>query len=430
MLAWCVLSLFLVIVVLLTTTQLRDAKALAFDGGRYVAMVERDRAAPVTEELVLRARSAGSLSLLNDAERLALLTHLPPFCWRVLTPFLASLLPFPPLVGMKVLAFLAGWLTLSLLGALLRRCGLSTRATVCGLLLYGGSFWALKSGFFRPSYIDFMTQPFIVGSLLALSCGRYWMLPPIIALGVLQKESLLYLVPIALLQRGSSRGWKDRSFAVYAAVLVVLPVGARLSVIWLIDPVAPYAHLSTLATYLRHFERQVFDPAFWPRLAMAAMSALGVMLPAVLVRPRSCGRELRRQPHMLLLLLLGLAMLWGGADKSRIFLYVLPVVALLVARLMEPALHRPSPVAWVWLSATFLAHFAIGHLQLELFPSAFKPAFAPVHAPLEAVLPHLAGTLLLLLGWTLLTLLCERLGCRPLLHGRPVAGDGQPSRAT
>src|SRR5512139_295474 len=75
-----------------------------------------------------------------DAEQLR---QTAPYCWRVLTPFLVSLLPLSPLDGFRLVAFLSVAATLTLLFQAARDLGLSRSAAIVGVLLYTGIHWTV-----------------------------------------------------------------------------------------------------------------------------------------------------------------------------------------------------------------------------------------------------------------------------------------------
>ena len=113
------LPLLLLTIAAVSTPVVERAKGFDSDGKRYAAM-----AAP---------------GLFKERYRVAA-----PWCWRVMTPFLASHLPFETLTSFRVLAFLSSWLSLVLVFALLRRSGFSEGLSALGVVFYAGVFWSVK----------------------------------------------------------------------------------------------------------------------------------------------------------------------------------------------------------------------------------------------------------------------------------------------
>ena len=115
--------------------------------------------------------------------------HEAPFGWRVLTPWLATLLPGSLLFRFRTLGLLSNWATLVLVYEMLRSLRRSILASIIGLLLYAGVFWTLKFSWYSPFYIDAQTQFFLaLVTFLAVRGAFPWILA-ILAVAALQKES-------------------------------------------------------------------------------------------------------------------------------------------------------------------------------------------------------------------------------------------------
>ncbi|RME00448.1 MAG: hypothetical protein D6812_09760, partial [Deltaproteobacteria bacterium] len=105
----------------------------------------------------------------------AYVRRMAPWCYRIVSPAIASLLPFDPLTNFRVMAFLANFSSLLLLFRILRRLAFSRFLSVVGLLFYAGSFWTLKFSFYSPAYIDDETQFFLL-LLIDATLSRRWRL--------------------------------------------------------------------------------------------------------------------------------------------------------------------------------------------------------------------------------------------------------------
>lgn len=338
-----------------------------------------------------------------------------PWCWRPLTPLLASLLPFSTIMDFKVLAFFSNWLSLILIYEILRRSNLSSVVAAIGVLFYAGIFWTVKFSFYSPCYVDAETQVFLLAVMLLMILRRHWALPLLIGVGALQKESLVLLAPIAFLDYARLHRGPRWSALLYLIALVILGIaglaGARLAV----DPVNQY---SSLGTFLANVGRAA-QIGFWPRLLLAAFSGLGMLPLVVCSRAGYSYRFLRESPQWLGMILVGILLLFGGVDKARLFLYVLPVVVLTASRIFEDYLRRPSRLVWAWMGSTLLLHLYIGH---QLTPMTTYKEYlnwmVPTHAP-GSLWPGFARLGLAAFIWLGATLamvsanaLAERQSCR------------------
>jgi len=124
-----VFFLFLLMLILswLTTPLIKSHDGLDSDGVFYAAMARR---ANIPDDTTLIYA---------------------PWCWRVLTPYLSSKLPFDIVGDFKALAFVSNLISLMLLYGLLRRVNRSPKAALLGVLLYAGVFWTVKFSFYSPT---------------------------------------------------------------------------------------------------------------------------------------------------------------------------------------------------------------------------------------------------------------------------------------
>jgi len=304
-----------------------------------------------------------------------------PWCHRVLTPTLAralsAALGIDTLNAFRVLAFASSWLALAFLYALLQRGGVSQRFALLGLVWYAGLFWALKFAFFAPAYIDYQTQAFLLGSLLLIAYQRWWALPFVLAVGVLQKESLLFVAVVALVARGvDAQAWRRSPFLVWAAVLIVLPALALAAVRVAVPAGNVYsAPAAVVGALLR-----LLEPDVWPRLLLAVSSGLGMLPLLCLAAPRRALALLRSEPMWLALAVTGLLLLLGGADKSRLFLYAAPALVWTVSRLTQREVAGAAAV-WLPLAVALGAHVYLGNL---LEPIGSFEEYLDRHVPMHA----------------------------------------------
>gem|GEM_PF-3299710 len=306
------------------------------------------------------------------------LAHTEPWCWRVVTPLLASLLPFHIIGSFTIIAFVSDWIALSLLFCLMRRCGLSEIGSVLGVLLYAGIFWTVKFSFFSPCYVEHQTQMLLVLGLYLIVRRAYWTLPILLAVAVLQKESLLALAPIAIAHywisqtRIDGRGWAWMIVLVAAPAVVLAIVRSQIASI---NP----GWSRSAATY--SLTEQIFDPTFWPRFFLSFYSGLGLLPLILIVRCRPALRYLRENPHWIVALLVGAAALFAGGDKSRLFLLAAPVVCLVAAQTLEPLLTSRNFASLSWVAIAILLHLYLGSLFSPMGSFYdFTDRFVPIHS--------------------------------------------------
>jgi hypothetical protein len=301
-----------------------------------------------------------------------------PWCYRVLTPYLASQLPWHGLDSFRVLAFTSDIGGLLLFAATLRQLGFSRRLATIGVLFYGGVFWTLKFSFYSPAYIDYQTQLLLLLIVFLTLRGRFWTLVPVFALAVLQKESLAAFVMFSIvvrLRRASAREWP--AVVAFASALPAVALGT-LSVV---RHGSALRDASVTATVLAELQR-LRDPAFWPVLLQALFSGLGLIPVLLLLHYGVWIRWLRRHWEWAIYAAVSLVLLFGGGDKARLFLYFLPIgVILLVCELgsLEQACTRGSFLACTAL--LLVAHFWIGNYLTPIGPfGTYLARMVPEHS--------------------------------------------------
>jgi hypothetical protein len=317
-----------------------------------------------------------------------------PWCWRVLTPFLASLLPFDLLGNFKVLAFVTNWLSLLLLYGLLRRLDRPPKVALLGVMLYAGVFWTVKFSFYSPTYIDVQTQTFLLAVLYLMVSRLYWPLPLLLTLGVLQKESLLLLAPVVYVHRGRQEGWFRGKPLLLLITLLLLPLGA----LWWVRSAIPAGNLySPLNAYLGNLTEQTTSMRFWPRFVLEIFSGLGILPVLLLYRAKEAGNFLHSHPEWAMQMVIGTLLLFGGEDKGRLFLFMLPALIVTATFLLEPLLSDPTWSVRLWLGVTLVLHFYLGH---HLTPMGTVAQYHERLVPLHSYSPLSASLLYYLPGLT------------------------------
>lgn len=323
------------------------------------------------------------------------LTHVAPWCWRVLTPFQVSLWPGGPaplpstLGNFEALAFASNWLALALLYALLLRVGASPAGRVFGVLAYAGIHWTVKFSFRAPAYVDFQMQLLVIALLLCVVARRYWLVPALFALAALQKETALLLLPAVAWHRMRRRSERTPENAAWLATAIALPLIALVAVR---SAIAPVNEFSAATAVGRMLGDQLLDPGFWPRFGIATFSGLG-LLPLLLARrPRATARFLRDEPLWAAVVACFALALAGGVDKARLFLPMTPALVVITVGVWRDVLDdlQRSRRALAWAGLTLLLHAYLGHhFEPMGAPGAALARLAPIHADGSLVEPWL-----------------------------------------
>lgn len=120
--------------------------------------------------------------------------HIAPFCWRIINPLIAYILPFNILVNFFVISFLSLWATALLIYYLLKQLDFSFSLSFCGMFLYLTLGWATKQNlhnFWLTDGLAFFV--FTLGILLIYKRNTIGFLL-LVTIGVLVKEFILLLL--------------------------------------------------------------------------------------------------------------------------------------------------------------------------------------------------------------------------------------------
>ena len=132
-----------------------------------------------------------------------------PFCWRIGTPILAHLLPFTPETSFSVISFLSLWLAGIAFYAIARRLSFPYWAALSGALLYYTQGWFVRADLYNIWKPD---PAAVCVSLFAVLCilrRNNWAYALMLAVGVLFKESVLFVAPLYY-SLNTDRPWNPR----------------------------------------------------------------------------------------------------------------------------------------------------------------------------------------------------------------------------
>ena len=324
--------------------------------------------------------------------------HIAPYNWRVLGPALVWAMPFSTQAGFQVVSLLGVWGTGVAVWVLLRRLGFEQAMAVAGLLVYFALGYATKWTLF-----DFwLTDPLAfllatVAVLLALS-GRDGAFAVCLAAGVLAKESVIFVAPLAYTLR-ARRAW-DPALAL-RSIGAALPAVAVLIAIHLGIPQrnADPAYVAGLPRVIR--DNTIRDYTYgsvlhhtvakrlhhWPETLVRTVSAFGLVAPVLavtgLVRsPRARSFALRMLPFLVLVYV---QLLFAYNTERLLVLGLIAVVPLATWGLRELQVWRGAgPNAYLAFAATLFAVQLVGMHEWQpnpLIQVAILASFVPFLGP-------------------------------------------------
>jgi hypothetical protein len=122
--------------------------------------------------------------------------HIAPFGWRPLAPSIARLLPVDLQVGFYSITFISLWLTAVAVYFLARVLGFSQPLATIGMLMFLSMGWATKFNLYDFWLTDPLAFLFITTATIFIITGRDVTLAFLLAVGVLAKESVFFVVPL------------------------------------------------------------------------------------------------------------------------------------------------------------------------------------------------------------------------------------------
>lgn len=297
----------------------------------------------------------------SDAVNPFFLNH-PPYCWRVLSPLLASLLPFSPLESLEVVHVTATLLTLLLVVAVLRELRFSTRTVIAGTLLYGTLFFGAQSAFYTPAMIDPLSHFFVWLTIFLTARKLYTTVLGVIFVGAFQREAILLLSPILYLMKAERESDYQKNLLYLAALIVSALIPSALMQL-LVPTSIPYHPEAVLRlTFLKQFG----DLDFYPRFIIAFFSGLGVLPLLLLSFPKATLKIFRKHPSLPAFVIVGVVQLLGGTDKGRLFMAMVPGLVLTSAFLMEEK-SRADSLFFSWIFTVVSVQFVLNASGVTFF---------------------------------------------------------------
>ncbi|MGB8656369.1 MAG: hypothetical protein WCE90_01120 [Candidatus Zixiibacteriota bacterium] len=139
-----------------------------------------------------------------------------PFKFRILVPFLASLLPFSPIDSLRFISYISLFFCYIFILLTCAKLGLSTNHSAIGLLAVWASTWHLYN-YHNPFLTDTFGLLMLCVMIFALFNDSFFVFLTAAVLGVLARESTIFLVPVWLVKKE----WK-RSILLMAMTIIAL----------------------------------------------------------------------------------------------------------------------------------------------------------------------------------------------------------------
>lgn len=282
-----------------------------------------------------------------------------PFCYRLLTPSLASLLDGGVVWRFRVINAIAWWAALLAFHVLIRQCGLSRTAAYIGCAMLATCAWGPIAGLYNPCYVDPLMYFFIFAGLILLHRRSMWLVM-LLPIAMLQREQVLivWACSLSLAAVGDIRSISRRA-AIHHALVLFACMLVYASLRWWIEPVfstaaAPWAVAASVIKWL--FE----DAGYAVKSVLAIIYALGLPSIAALCLP-DARAWMREQRWPLAYVVVAGLCIFGGSDKARLVFIATPV---LIIAMLYGWSHLPDFARRPSLAATTL----LLHVYYQLPP--------------------------------------------------------------
>jgi len=153
--------------------------------------------------------------------------HIAPFCWRILNPLLAKLLPLNIQNSFLVLTFVQLWLSAIITYFLFKVLHFSKALSFTGLLFFLSLGWAVRINFFNFWLTDSLGFLFIVMAIWSIVVRKDVLFVVLLAVGVTARESVIFVAPLYYTLRANKvvdvrLFWRSLLFSAPAALVLLL----------------------------------------------------------------------------------------------------------------------------------------------------------------------------------------------------------------
>lgn len=342
--------------------------------------------------------------------------ELSPWNQRILIPWLVSKLAMEARTGFLLVNQVSNLLVLLLLFFILRHYIDNNLIIFFTLLIYGSVFWTIQFSLFSPFYIDSATMVFTCLIILLTLKRQTFLLIPTMVISSLAKESLpllilfpayyLFLKNLPFREIALKKLLKPALFIVTAAFIVL---ALRKALNLQTDPLGLLMPGWQIISFFKNIDAPLV-------LMQAIFSGTGVLLLITLLNLRFSTKWMKTNPEWLVYFILSVYLLFGGHDKARLFLTLLPLLAVLFAKILAQVEELNSQNKFLaFLNVLFFANVIFGGLLFGLEDTeTYLAKMVPEHSS-GAYLPYL----LLNIGVLLAILLYIWLSKTRLAPGNP-----------
>jgi hypothetical protein len=276
-------------------------EGLGYDAKFYVAMIEgQDRAVPG------------------------------PFKFRLLIPFLASVLPFSPALSLLIISYLSLFGMYLLIVRACETLDLSLGDTTFGLLAIWGATWHLYH-YYNPYMTDAFALFALSAMLVALLRDAYWPFAAAAVAGTLGRETTAFLVP----------AW----FATRQVAPTLLLIAVTGALIWLPRYLLASASDVTISGALNP-DGIFFQPFLFTRQLQTIWGLVWLLaLAGIWYLPKA--HKAKIAASFVTLFLGALAGSVVATDTGRMFGFLAPVLAVGAAQFYAVVRRQTPTLAWI-----------------------------------------------------------------------------------
>ncbi len=293
--------------------------------------------------------------------------ELSPWNQRVLIPYVVSKLLVDGLAGFLIVNQVSNLLVLLLLFFILRHYTDNKPIIFFTLLIYATVFWTIQFSIFSPFYIDSATMVFTCLIILLTLKRQTLLLVPTIVISSLAKESLPLLIVFSAyylffknvtLREISLQNLKKPLLFFGFTTITVLVLREVLNI--QTNPLLLFMPGWQVISFFKNIDALLV-------LLQAAFSGTGVLMIIALLDWRFCADWIKSNPEWIVYFFLCIYLLFGGHDKARLFLPLLPMLAILFSKILVQVEGHNSKIKFLaFLNLMFFANMIFGGLLFGL----------------------------------------------------------------
>ncbi len=176
--------------------------------------------------------------------------HIAPFCWRILVPLIAFILPFELQTNFILITFFSIWFTGIIIYYLLREYRFDRKLSFLGVMIFFSLGWATKYILFDFWLVDALTFLFVVLIIYSIVIKNDFYFTIFSVLGIFTKETILFAIPLYY-SMNAKHLWDKQTFKKF--IILSLPTIVIFFLIRFLIPMQNYdsSYLSTISNQLK-----------------------------------------------------------------------------------------------------------------------------------------------------------------------------------